>query len=108
MRRTALDIEKANAQATERMMEARPVLVGLGKALEVNPRHAPEPAAARRTEHGGRCLRASGSVCRRAIARSGEGIIADRLDMLVYVTGEYWSGGERLARHGFSRRESGR
>ena len=35
-------------------------------------------------------------------------IVADRLDMLVYVTGEYWSGGERLARHGFSRRGDGR
>jgi hypothetical protein len=32
-----LDIEKANAEATKRMMEARPVLVGLGKALEVIP-----------------------------------------------------------------------
>jgi len=32
-----LDIEKANAKATERMMEARPVLVGLGKALDVIP-----------------------------------------------------------------------
>ena len=32
-----MDIEKANAKATERMMEARPVLVGLGKALDVIP-----------------------------------------------------------------------
>jgi len=32
-----MDIEKANALATERMMEARPVLVGLGKALDVVP-----------------------------------------------------------------------
>ncbi len=32
-----MDIEKANAKATERMMEARPVLVGLGKAIEVIP-----------------------------------------------------------------------
>jgi hypothetical protein len=32
-----MDIEKANAEATERMMEARPVLVGLGKAIEVVP-----------------------------------------------------------------------
>jgi hypothetical protein len=32
-----MDIEKANAEATERMMEARPVVVGLGKALEVVP-----------------------------------------------------------------------
>jgi len=35
-------------------------------------------------------------------------IMADRLDMLVYVTAEYWSGGDRLARHGFSRRGDGR
>ena len=32
-----MDIEKANAEAIERMMEARPVLVGLGKALDVVP-----------------------------------------------------------------------
>ena len=32
-----MDIEKANAEATERMMEARPVLVGMGKALAVIP-----------------------------------------------------------------------
>ncbi|HSR30195.1 MAG TPA: DUF1116 domain-containing protein [Anaerolineae bacterium] len=32
-----MDIEKANAEATERMMEARPVLVGLGKARDVVP-----------------------------------------------------------------------
>jgi len=32
-----MDIEKANAKATERMMEARPVLVGLGKACDVIP-----------------------------------------------------------------------
>ena len=32
-----MDIEKANAEATERMMEARPVLVGLGRALDVIP-----------------------------------------------------------------------
>jgi hypothetical protein len=32
-----MDIEKANTEATERMMEARPVLVGLGKAREVIP-----------------------------------------------------------------------
>jgi hypothetical protein len=32
-----IDIEKANTQAVERMMEARPVLVGLGQALEVIP-----------------------------------------------------------------------
>jgi hypothetical protein len=32
-----MDIEKANSETTERMMEARPVLVGLGKALDVIP-----------------------------------------------------------------------
>ncbi len=32
-----MDIDKANAEATERMMEARPVVVGLGKAIDVVP-----------------------------------------------------------------------
>jgi hypothetical protein len=32
-----MDIDKANAEATERMMEARPVVVGLDKALDVVP-----------------------------------------------------------------------
>ena len=32
-----MDIEQANTEATERMMEARPVLVGLGKARDVIP-----------------------------------------------------------------------
>jgi len=32
-----MNIEQANTEATERMMEARPVLVGLGKAQEVIP-----------------------------------------------------------------------
>ncbi|MFQ5614164.1 MAG: DUF1116 domain-containing protein [Anaerolineae bacterium] len=32
-----MDIEKANAEATERMIEAHPVLVGLGQAKEVIP-----------------------------------------------------------------------
>lgn len=32
-----MDIEKANLKATERMMEARPILVGLGKALDIIP-----------------------------------------------------------------------
>ncbi len=32
-----MDIEKANAQATERMMESRPVLVGMGRAIDVVP-----------------------------------------------------------------------
>jgi hypothetical protein len=32
-----MDIEKANAQATERMIEARPILVGLAKASQVIP-----------------------------------------------------------------------
>lgn len=32
-----MDIEKANQEATERMMEARPVVVGLGKAIDEIP-----------------------------------------------------------------------
>lgn len=32
-----MDIEKANAEACERMMESRPIVVGLGKAIEVIP-----------------------------------------------------------------------
>jgi hypothetical protein len=32
-----MDIEKANSQATERMIEARPILVGLAKARDVIP-----------------------------------------------------------------------
>lgn len=32
-----MDIDKANAEATERMMEARPVVIGMGKALDVIP-----------------------------------------------------------------------
>jgi hypothetical protein len=36
-RGASMNIEEANATATERMMEARPVLVGLGKALDVAP-----------------------------------------------------------------------
>ena len=32
-----MDIEKANAEATGRMMEARPVVTGMGKALDVIP-----------------------------------------------------------------------
>ncbi|MCJ7566306.1 MAG: DUF1116 domain-containing protein [Anaerolineales bacterium] len=32
-----MDIDKANTEACERMMESRPVVVGLGKALEVIP-----------------------------------------------------------------------
>lgn len=32
-----MDIEKANIEATQRMMEARPVIIGMGKALEVIP-----------------------------------------------------------------------
>ena len=32
-----MDIDKANAEVTNKMMEARPVLVGLGKALDVIP-----------------------------------------------------------------------
>ena len=32
-----IDIEKANAEATNRMIEAHPVLIGLGKAHDVIP-----------------------------------------------------------------------
>ncbi|MDF1500599.1 MAG: DUF1116 domain-containing protein [Anaerolineales bacterium] len=32
-----MDIEKANAEACERMMESRPIVVGLGKAIDVIP-----------------------------------------------------------------------
>ncbi len=32
-----MDIEQANAEATQQMMEARPVIVGMGKAIEVIP-----------------------------------------------------------------------
>jgi hypothetical protein len=32
-----MDIDKANTEAVERMMEARPVVIGLGKALDVIP-----------------------------------------------------------------------
>ncbi len=32
-----MNIEQANTEATERMIEARPVLVGLGKARDVIP-----------------------------------------------------------------------
>ena len=32
-----MDIEQANAEATDRMMQAQPVLVGLGKAIDVIP-----------------------------------------------------------------------
>jgi Protein of unknown function (DUF1116) len=32
-----MDIEKANAETTQRMMEARPVVVGMGKAIDVIP-----------------------------------------------------------------------
>ncbi|MCJ7724542.1 MAG: DUF1116 domain-containing protein, partial [Anaerolineales bacterium] len=32
-----MDIEKANTEATGRMMEARPVVVGIGKAIDVVP-----------------------------------------------------------------------
>ena len=32
-----MDIEKANAETTQRMIEARPVVVGLGKAIDVIP-----------------------------------------------------------------------
>lgn len=36
----------------------------------------------------------------------GGKIIPDKLDMLVYVTGQYWSAGESLGRLGFTRKTS--
>ena len=32
-----MDIEKANVETTQKMMEARPVVVGMGKAIDVIP-----------------------------------------------------------------------
>ena len=32
-----MDIEKANTEATNRMMEARPIVTGMAKAIEVAP-----------------------------------------------------------------------
>ena len=40
-----MNIEKSNIEATTRMIEARPVLVGLGKARDVIPGDADEHAA---------------------------------------------------------------
>jgi hypothetical protein len=64
-----MDIEKANAEATERMMEAQPVLVGLGKALDVVPGmrdnlllHAGPPLTLRGAPQGGAWERASGPM----------------------------------------------
>ena len=64
-----MDIEKANAEATERMMEARPVLVGLGKARDVIPGmrdnlllHAGPPLTLRGDPQGGAWERASGPM----------------------------------------------
>jgi hypothetical protein len=37
-----MDIESANTEATQRMMEARPVVVGLGKAIDVIPGMRPD------------------------------------------------------------------
>ncbi len=64
-----MDIEKANAQACERMMDARPVLVGLGKALDVVPGmrdnlllHAGPPLTLRGQPQGEAWARASGPM----------------------------------------------
>jgi hypothetical protein len=64
-----MDIEKANAQATERMMEARLVLVGLGKAIDVVPGmrenlllHAGPPLASQGAPRGEAWARASGPM----------------------------------------------
>jgi hypothetical protein len=64
-----MDIEKANAEATERMMEARPVLVGLAKARDVIPGmrenlllHAGPPLTLRGQPQGKAWERASGPM----------------------------------------------
>ncbi len=64
-----MDIEKANTEATERMMEARPVLVGLGKARDVIPGmrdnlllHAGPPLTLRGAPQGEDWERASGPM----------------------------------------------
>ena len=64
-----MNIEKANTEATERMMEARPVLVGLGKARDVIPDmrdnlllHAGPPLTLRGQPQGGAWERASGPM----------------------------------------------
>jgi len=64
-----MDIERANADATERMMEARPVLVGLGKARDVIPGmredlllHAGPPLTLRSEPQGKAWQRASGPM----------------------------------------------
>jgi len=64
-----MNIEKANAEATERMMEARPVLVGLGKARDVIPGmhdnlllHASPPLTPRGQPQAKAWARASGPM----------------------------------------------
>ncbi len=64
-----MDIEKANAQATERMMESRPVLVGMGRAIDVVPGmrenlllHAGPPLTLRSEPQGKAWDRASGPM----------------------------------------------
>ena len=32
-----MDIDSANTEATQRMMEARPIVIGMGKAIDVIP-----------------------------------------------------------------------
>ena len=64
-----MDIEKANTEATQRMMEARPVLVGMGKAIDVIPGmrenlllHAGPPLTLRGSPQGEAWERASGPM----------------------------------------------
>ncbi len=64
-----MNIEQANTEATERMMEARPVLVGLGKARDVMPGmrdnlllHAGPPITLRGQPQGKAWERASGPM----------------------------------------------
>ena len=46
-----MDIDKANSEACERMMESRPTCRGLGESAGSDPGHARELVAARRTSH---------------------------------------------------------
>ena len=64
-----MNIEQANTEATERMMEARPVLVGLGKARDVIPDmrdnlllHAGPPLTLRGQHQGKAWERATGPM----------------------------------------------
>ena len=42
-----MDIELANKKAVDKMMEAHPILIGLGKSHRCHPRDEEEPVSAR-------------------------------------------------------------